>query len=118
MASRELVWFDSHQPQTLQSAVLLCYLNAIFGLLGVVGGDLPAFVLLAEAAAGLAMANERRWGYYLGVVLAVVYLFFQLLGLVAFSFSLGYLIGLAFAAVLVALLLHGDSRRYEKGYFR
>jgi hypothetical protein len=117
MASRELQWFGRSQPQTLQGAVILCYLNAFFGLIGLLAGALPAFVLLAEAGAGLAIANERRFGYYLGVALAFIYLAFQLIGLVAFSFNFSVLLSLAFAVVLVVLLLHKESRDYERVWF-
>src|SRR5580698_8156041 len=66
-------WFDGSQPQTLQGAVMLCYLTAVFGLIGIViGGAYPQAELipLALGVAGFGVANEKRWGYRLGVVLA------------------------------------------------
>lgn len=122
MASSELKWMDQSQPQTLQGAVMLCYLNAIFGFLAVVtGAGLPGLFLLAEGAAGLAIANERRWGYWLAVVLACLYLVFQVLFLAAsvmsLTFSFWVVINIAFAVVLVALLLHRQSREYQRVWF-
>lgn len=114
MASRELRWFDSGQPQTLQGAVILCYLNAVFGLIGLLQGSPVALILVLEAVAGLAIANQRRWGYWLGVVVAVLYLATLVL---YFTLSLAILLNLAFAIVLVALLLHRQSRAYQRVWF-
>ena len=115
MAANVRRWFDSSQPQTLQGAVMLCYITAVFGLLDLllVGalGILP--MLLGVGAYGI--ANERRWGYILAVVLAVLT---ALEGLVlAFSYGLGIL-NLLFEIVLVALLLHPHSREYQRIWFK
>lgn len=122
MASGELKWFDASQPQTLQGAVILCYLNAVFGLLALFSGSgIVALILLAEAAAGVAIANQKRWGYWMGVVLAVCFLGLQIIGLLAFVFTLTFsifvLLNLAFAVILVALLLHRQSRQYQRVWF-
>ncbi|HUC35760.1 MAG TPA: hypothetical protein VMR97_01410 [Acidimicrobiales bacterium] len=110
-------WFDSSQPQTLQGAVMLCYITAAFGLIGILLGGYSLFGLvpLAIGVAGFGVANERRWGYGLGVVLAVLNVLgdtaIMLLG--AFSF----VITLLFAVVLLALLLHPQSRAYQRIWF-
>lgn len=117
MASQELQWFGRSQPQTLQGAVLLCYLNAALALFALMFGGGLSLLLLAEAVAGVAIANDRRWGYWLGVALAGAYLALQVLGFVVFTFNLGVILNLAFAIILVALLLHPQSREYQKVWF-
>jgi hypothetical protein len=119
----QLKWFDRSQPQTLQSAVLLSYINAVFALFYAVRSfawGSPLLVILLGAAVGaVGIANEKRWGYWLCVVCACAYLGFWLLVVVAahtLSFSL--LINVLFAVVLVVLLLHPMSREYRKIWFR
>lgn len=107
------------QPQTLQIAVFLLYINAVFAVLG---GSLITLVLgLAEGAAGFGIANDKRWGYLLGVAAAVFGLLpFALLIVhdgVGSIFNLGILINLIFPVALVALLLHPQSRDYQRIWF-
>ncbi len=112
-------WFDQSQPQTLQAAVVLCYLNAALALLGVIvfGAALPLLLLVAAVGAN-GIANERRWGYWVALSAAVAYVLAQLVLFVAVSQSLGQILNLAFAGVLVALLLHPESRHYQRIWFR
>ena len=63
-------WFDPSQPQTLQGAVMLSYLTAALSLLWILFGAYPLVISLGLGAAGYGVANERRWGYWLGIVLA------------------------------------------------
>jgi hypothetical protein len=111
-------WFDGSQPQTLQGAVMLCYLTAVFGLIGLVLGAYPLaeLVPLGLGAAGFGVANEKRWGYVLGIVLAGLDLLVDLL--VLFLGAYGIVISLVFAGVLLALFLHPHSREYQKIWFR
>lgn len=110
-------WFDGSQPQTLQGAVMLCYLTAVFGLIGLLVGAYPLaeLVPLALGAAGYGVANEKRWGYRLGVALAglnvLVDLYVLVLGFI------GIVLSLLFAVVLLALFLHSQSREYERIWF-
>ena len=110
-------WFDSSQPQTLQGAVMLCYLTAVFGLIGLVLGAYPLaeLVPLALGAAGLGVANEKRWGYRLGVALAGLNVLVDLYVLYLGAF--GVVLTLLFAVVLLALFLHSQSREYERIWF-
>lgn len=106
-------WTNPTQPQTLQIAVFLLYANAaLAALFGLVYGGLfhPITLVLVGAgvAAGSGIANERKWGYVLGVGLAALNLLF----------SLSNLISLLFAGALVALLLHPHSRDYQRIWFR
>ena len=116
------MWFNSSQPQTLQFAVILLYFNGVLGLLQgfVVGGY--GLISLAFAAgqivAGFAIANEKKWGYWLGVV-------FAFLPFVLTAYLLGRYhvfavnaINLVFEVALVVVLLHPMSRDYRKIWFR
>jgi hypothetical protein len=111
-------WFDSSQPQTLQGAVMLCYITAAFGVLALILGSAPSIVAVLLGVGGFGVANEKRWGYWLAVAAAVL----NVLVLVSAVF-LGYsllslLLSLLFAVVLVALLLHPHSREYQRIWFR
>ena len=110
-------WIDKSQPQTLQAAVLFCYINAAFGLLYLlIFGLGPWIVLILLGGAAYGIANEIRWTYWAAVVVAGLYL----LGQLVFFFTGGGFSGilnLLFAGVLFALLVHQESRRYERIWF-
>jgi len=112
-------WFDQSQPQTLQIAVLFCYLNAALSILYLilVGATLPLILLVAAVGAN-GIANEKRWGYWVAVVAASAYVVTQLIAFVTFSRTFGLVLNLAFAIMLVVLLLHPESRRYQRIWFR
>jgi hypothetical protein len=111
-------WVNPSQPQTLQIAVFLLYFNAVFtlifdlGILGFVG----LMIVAGSAAAGFGIANDQKWGYGLGVAMAFVPFFLRLL----FGGSLlgGSIINLMFEIALVALLLHPQSRDYQRIWFK
>jgi hypothetical protein len=112
MAIRQ--WTNPSQPQTLQIAVFLLYLNAVLTLL--FGGFASLYGIMIVAggvAGGLGIAQEKRWGY--GVALAVALVPFVYL----ISFGLGgvSLLNLLFDIALVALLLHPQSREYQRIWF-
>ena len=117
------VWVNPRQPQTLYIAQMLLYFRGgialVFGLL--FGGSLTVSSLLVavgEVAAAYGIANERRWGYKLGVTVAVIVLAAAILVLVRdfdhLGRLIGLLIGLLFDVALVALLLHPMSRNYQR----
>jgi hypothetical protein len=114
-------FFDPSQPQTLQIAVILQYLNALFALIDIVYG--PTFftiIPLAQGAAAFGIANDKKWAYWLGVAAASLQLGIYLL-VVVLTHSLGGLSGvlsLAFSVALVALLVHPISRGYQRIWFR
>jgi hypothetical protein len=109
-------WFDSSQPQTLQGAVMLCYITAAFGLLAILFSSFVGVVPLALGAAGFGIANEKKWGYGLGVALAALVV---LVDVVALLYgALAILINLLFAVVLFALLVHPQSREYKRIWFK
>ncbi len=118
MAPRQ--WFDRSQPQTLQNAVLFCYLNAALSVFYALIGrktDLLLLPLLLLVPAAYFIANDRKAGYLAAVALSGlnVGLILYVLTLVR-TFSL--ILNLLFAIVLVILLLHPMSRSYARIYFR
>jgi hypothetical protein len=111
-------WVDQSQPQTLQGAVVFSYLNAALAIVYSVILHSPfllAFLLMALAAFGI--ANGRKLAYWGGTVLACLY-FLGELTLMVRGGNLNGVIDLLFAGVLVALLLHPDSRHYARIWFR
>src|SRR2546426_11447426 len=71
-------FFDPSQPQTLQIATILFYVEAFFALVGSFGAALPFAV--AYGASGYGIANGKKWGYILGLVFAGLRLALQLAG--------------------------------------
>ena len=111
----ETRFLNSSQPQTLVIATLLLYLDAFFGLLN----GFPSWLIaVAMAVGGFGIANEKKWGYALGVVGAVL----QVVSLIALYQSdvlRGMLfITFIFDVALVAALLHPMSRDYQKIWFK
>jgi hypothetical protein len=118
-------WLDRTQPQTLYIATMLMYFNAALSLLfgtrfnvtvfGIHHGALLVglLVIVGEVAGAWGIANEKKWGYLLALVVAVLLLAETLL-----SFYSGALITLVFEIALVALLLHPQSREYRRIWFR
>jgi uncharacterized membrane protein len=111
-------WIDQTQPQTLQAAVLLSYINAALGvLLFFAFGAGLSLLLLALGAAAYGVANEKRWAYRLAVAVAGLYLVVQFVGFFVIHGFSG-LLNLIFAGVLLALFLHPQSREYQRIWFR
>jgi len=110
-------FLNSHQPQTLYSAVILGYIQAFFNLISLYG--LLVLVAVALAAGSYGIANEKKWGYNLAVGAAVfqVLFLFAIWGGAVFT-NVGVLLELLFDGALVALLLHPMSRDYQRIWFR
>ncbi|HEU5084499.1 MAG TPA: hypothetical protein VFU14_14240 [Acidimicrobiales bacterium] len=112
-------WINHSLPQTLGNAVLLLYISAAFDALlgGYLFSPIGILIVAGKAAAGYGIANEKKWGYQLGLVMAFspFVLRFLIGGL---DDVLGTnLISLLFEIVLVALLLHKDSKEYQRIWF-
>jgi hypothetical protein len=115
-------WTNPSQPRTLQIAVFLLYANAVINVLFLAVLFLPIFLLtIGYVASGYGIANDRRWGYWLGVGLAA-------LGLLPFAwiimndglgelFALPVLISAVFPVALFALLIHPESRDHQRIWF-
>lgn len=113
-------WFNPAQPQTLQIAVMLLYLSAAFGIFRLlVIGRLPLLLLalvVTQGAGGYGIANEKRWGYALGLVAA--FLPFVINFLIVGNPIAGDPLSLLFQIALVALLIHPQSRDYQRIWFK
>ena len=140
-------WINQSQPQTLVIGTFLLYFNAVFTL--VLGGDSAGLVLsglvklgldysgwldnlvkiglgLGFAAGGYLIANERKWGYRLGIAVAAIPLAATLVLVVLPEInnipqvSLGDLdlVSVLFDVALFALLVHPQSRDYERIWFK
>lgn len=111
-------FINPSQPQTLYGATLLCYIDAVFGLLGSRGHAFGLLLAVALAAGGFGIANEKRWGY--GLALAGACLQLLILIAVAGIAVLGFpiILTLMFDVLLVALLVHPMSRDYQRIWFR
>jgi hypothetical protein len=110
-------FLNRSQPQTLYMAVILCYIDVLFNLLGGLGGLTLIGFVLAGGAYGI--ANEKKWGYSLAVggSIVQVLVLFAYLGVATLT-NLSGLIDLIFFGALVGLLLHPMSRDYQRIWFR
>ena len=135
-------WINNRQPQTLQIAVFLLYFGAGISLIfgdHRVWYELAAYALtdpttgarnlsrvvwigavVAGVAGGFGIANERKWGYWLGLAAAIAPLAARLIVLLFEQISPfdSDPIGLMFAVALVALLVHPQSRDYQRIWFK
>lgn len=114
-------WFNPSHPQTLQAAVILGYLSAVFGLLG--GPNLRFLALFIGLGVGaFGSANNKRWGYFLLAICAVlialywVYLLVTNLdaGIVLILLVLNRMV---FPVALAVAAIHPHSREYQKVWF-
>jgi hypothetical protein len=106
----------------MQSAVILLYVSAAFSMLfGGFGSVLLVLIAVGKVAAGWGCANERKWGYQLGVVVAA--LPFVLLIVVIGPSDIAHnllriVVSFAFDILLLVLLLHRETRAYQRIWFR
>lgn len=109
------------QPQTLVIAVYLLYFHAGFLLFFLlINGAFPLLYLALVAGgflAGWGIANEFKWAYVLGILMAVLPFALRFLD-TGNPLASGDLIGLMFEIALVALLLHPQSRDYQRLWFK
>jgi len=123
-------WFDRMQPQTLQIATWLLYINGFFALanfmdsqmeIGYIrqvyafGPEYGLVVIAAHVLGGLLMANDLKIGYKIALVAAFSPFVSNLIvyqSLIAHSF-----LNAAFDIALIALLLHTQSRAHQKVWF-
>ena len=124
-------WFDRMQPQTLQIATWLLYINGFFAFANFVDSRMelgyirrffafgPVYglvVIAAHVLGGLLMANERKIGYKIAIVASFTPFISNLIvyrRLIAPSF-----LSAIFDVALIALLLHTQSRSHQKVWFR
>ncbi len=112
-------WTNPRHPQTMQIAVFLLYANAVFGLLfqepfRLFPTIIAILVIVAYAAGGFGVANDQNWGYYVAIGVAALVVVATILQGIA---VLG-IINLMFDVALLVLLLHPQSRSYQKIWFK
>lgn len=108
-------FLNQHQPQTLVMGTMLCYIQAFFALIAFSLFGLVFAVGLGFGGYGI--ANDKRWGYGLAVAVAIL----QVMIVVAIAgdqgLNLGIALSLLFDVALVCLLLHPESREYQRIWF-
>lgn len=131
-------WTDRMQPQTLQIATWLLYINGFFALVELVDGGgvlhyfrqryalgyfLGLLVVVGHVAGGFLMANERRIGWRISVAVAaspfaLTFVAYTQLG-APWRYRLfgASLLSFAFDAALLALLLHRQSREHQRIWY-
>ncbi len=138
-------WFDRMQPQTLQIAAMLLYLNGFFALISVIdttdylgylrnrfslGVVVGLIVVALHALSGLLMANDLKLGYKFAIIAAFspfalrFWAYTDLENTSGIGSSLyrklsgGSTISLVFEIALCALILHPQSRSHQKIWYR
>jgi hypothetical protein len=115
-------WINQSQPQTLYMAQVLLYINAaITFLFGGFASVLGLLFIAAGVGAAFGIANEKKWGYLLGVGTAglrVLFLVWLLLRDFGLLFNVNFLIASVFPVALLLLLIHPQSREYQRIWFR
>ena len=128
-------WVNSRQPQTLYLAQILMYIQGGMDLLFRLPGDLAddrlfglrilaiAYLLLTvvgKLVAAFGIANSMRWAYRLGVAAAAAPLARRAADVLDGGLDRLWAgpISLLFDIALLALLLHRQSRSYQKHWFR
>ncbi len=113
-------FFNNTQPQTLQIAVIILYIDAAFSLfLGGFANPIGILLIATMGGGAFGIANEKRWGYALGLVGAGLNLAYPFFLGVSLGQYLSYdPLGLMFSVALVALLLHPMSRDYQRIWFK
>ena len=112
------VWLNRSQPQTLVNATMLLYFEAVLAF--IFGGRLGPLVLIligARVAGGYGIANEKRWGYQVAVSAAFAPFVIRYL-LDGCMSVIPDVITLMFEVLLIVLLLHPQSRDYQRVWFK
>ena len=110
-------FLNQSQPQTLVIATMLLYVNAIFGVLFAIS-LLSLLMAIGLAAGGYGIANEKKWGYFLAVAAAVLQVALLLLAFGIEVLEFPIILTFMFDGALVALLLHPESRDYQRIWFK
>jgi hypothetical protein len=114
-------FLNQAQPQTLVLGTLLLYINAVFGLLfGIVATSLllGLATIIGLAIGGYGIANEWKWAYPVAVAAAILQLIMLLAVFGSEVIEFPVIITLLFDGALVGLLLHPESRSYQRIWFK
>jgi hypothetical protein len=110
-------WFDRSQPQTLQIAVILLYINAFFAIIYALSSEVFFLPMILEGAAAYGIANERRFGYLAGIILSGLFAFLAVALFFVYG-GIGTLLNLVFSVALFVALVHPMSRDYQRIWFK
>jgi hypothetical protein len=95
---------------------ILSYIQAVFFFLSF---WLPGLILAAGLGFGAyGIANEKRWGYRTATAAAIAYVALAVLLLGFDVLNFPFIINFMFAVALVALLVHPESREYQRIWFK
>jgi hypothetical protein len=112
-------WLNPAQPQTLQVAVFLLYAQAVVQLLfGFFVFWIALPLIAGGVAAGYGIANEKKWGWRLGVAVAIAPIALNVLVFGIADTLTSDIVNLMFEIALVVALLHPQSRDYERIWFK
>lgn len=122
-------WINRSHPQMLFTAVFLCYLQAVWGLLQAIGigiggivtnGDpiVFLFIVFGLGLGGLGIANDKKWGYWLAFAAAIVHLAMYVYVYELMFLGMTLIVGFIFDLALVGLLAHPQNREYQRVWFR
>jgi hypothetical protein len=114
-------WFNASLPQTLQIAMILLYVNAFFLFLyGAIQVAIGLLLIAGFVAGAFGIANEKKWGYFVALIAAVLKLviLLRVASVNEILTDLNLLLDFMFDAALIALLAHPMSREYQKIWFR
>jgi hypothetical protein len=102
----------------MQIAVFLLYIRAAFGILfGTFLNPIGLVLIAGMAAAGFGIANEKKWGYTLGIAMSLAPALLRMAAGGPAALLGRDPIGLMFEVALIALLLHPMSRDYQRIWF-
>ena len=110
-------WFDPSQPQTLQIAVILLYINAVFAVIYALGSQVFILPMILEGVAAYGIANERRFGYVGAIVLSGLFAFAAVALFFVYG-GLSTLLNVVFSVALFVALVHPMSRQYQRIWFK
>lgn len=121
-------WTNPHQPQTLQIGVFLMYIRAVFVLLpgflttySYWAQPVPVVAAVALVLGGLGIANNKRWGYRLAVVVTALGVYPLLRWLIEIGpralVDFDFVILALFPVAQLIVLLHPLSREHQRIWF-
>lgn len=131
-------WIDRMQPQTLQIATWLLYINGFFALVELIDGGgvlhyfrvqyslgifLGLIIVAAYVAGAFLMANERKIGWKISLAVGASPFLLTFIAYTDLNAALRYrlfgasLLSFAFDVAVLALLLHPQSKEHQRIWY-
>ena len=117
----DIKWVNQFQPQTLVIATILLYIDAFFWLINLTRGfpvEVAGVAMVSMALGGWGIANEKKWGYAVGVAAAILQVVMLLAVFRLDVLGFPQIMSLMFDGLLVGLLVHPMSRDYQRIWFK